>query len=117
MVGHVDGAELAMRAVLGQQISLAGAVTLARRLVAEHGGPWTTEYIAMRALRDPDAFMPSDLGVRHALERLGRNGRAGNALRLAETWRPFRAYAVQHLWGSLAPISPGSGSPRVSEPQ
>jgi AraC family transcriptional regulator of adaptative response / DNA-3-methyladenine glycosylase II len=171
--GHVDGAELAVRAVLGQQVSLAGAATLAARLVAAHGEPlarplggvthlfpgaaalaaadpetlampgarrrallglaaasasggleldagadrararaellalpglgrWTVEYVAMRALRDPDAFLPTDLGVRHALERLGPDGRPGPAERVAERWRPYRAYAVQHLWAVLA---------------
>ena len=76
------------------------------RLLALPGiGPWTTEYIAMRALRDPDAFLPSDLGVRHALEGLGHDGRPAAAERLAERWRPYRAYAVQHLWASLS--SPG----------
>jgi AraC family transcriptional regulator of adaptative response / DNA-3-methyladenine glycosylase II len=164
--GVVDGSELAVRAVLGQQVSLAGAATLAGRLVAEHGrplarpvggvthvfpsatalaaadpsgwamprkraaavqavcaaglplnagadraavraalldlpgiGPWTTEYVAMRALRDPDAFLPTDLGVRHALERMGHDPDA--AATLAEPWRPYRAYALQHLWASL----------------
>jgi AraC family transcriptional regulator of adaptative response / DNA-3-methyladenine glycosylase II len=172
--GHVDGAELAVRAVLGQQVSLAGAATLASRLTAAHGrvlerslgavtrvfpnaavladvdperlampaargralvglaarlaagdlildrgvdrdetqrrlldlpgiGPWTAAYISMRALRDPDAFLASDLGVRHALERLGHDGRPDAAKRLAERWRPYRAYAVQHLWAQLAP--------------
>ncbi len=66
-------------------------------------GPWTTEYVAMRALRDPDAFPASDLGVRHALERLGRDGRPSAVLALAERWRPYRAYAVAHLWASLHP--------------
>ena len=60
-----------------------------RRLLALPGiGPWTTEYIAMRALRDPDAFLPSDLGVRHALEQLGHDGQPAAAERLAERWRP-----------------------------
>jgi len=172
--GHVDGDELAIRAVLGQQVSLRGAATLAGRLVSEHGEPlkrplggvthlfpstralaeadperlampqarrrallglagtlargeltldagsdrgdartrllalpgigeWTAEYIAMRALRDPDAFLPSDLGVRHALEQLSQDGRPGAATKLAEHWRPYRAYALQHLWASLTP--------------
>ena len=57
----------------------------------------------MRALRDPDAFLPSDLGVRHALEQLGRDGQPASAMTLAERWRPYRAYAVQHLWASLGP--------------
>ena len=172
VAGTVDGHELAVRALLGQQVSLRGAATLAGRLVADHGqelerplgsvthvfpavealaavdmaslsmpvarrrgllaliaalargelvidagadradarrrllslpgvGPWTAEYIAMRALRDPDAFPASDLGVRHALEQLGEDGRPANAEMLAERWRPYRAYAVQHLWASL----------------
>jgi AraC family transcriptional regulator of adaptative response / DNA-3-methyladenine glycosylase II len=176
VAGHVDGHELAVRAVLGQQVSIGGARTLAGRLVTEYGqplerplgavthlfprvealaaadpdrlamptarrrallglaralaggdlmldagadrsetrrrllelpgiGPWTTEYIAMRALRDPDAFLPSDLGVRHALEQLGHDGQRAAAERLAERWRPYRAYALQHLWATLHPSS------------
>ncbi len=65
-------------------------------------GEWTADYIALRALRDPDAFLAGDLGVRHALERLGRDGRPAAAAQLAERWRPYRAYAVQHLWALLA---------------
>ena len=170
--GAVDAHELAVRAVLGQQVSVRGARTLAGRLVASYGerldrplgavtqlfpsvraladadpstlamplarrralltlagalageelvldegadrlaarrqllelpgiGPWTADYIALRALRDPDAFLASDLGVRRALERLGEDGRPGHASELAERWRPYRAYAVMHLWASL----------------
>jgi AraC family transcriptional regulator, regulatory protein of adaptative response / DNA-3-methyladenine glycosylase II len=190
--GTVDGGELAVRAVLGQQISVPAARTAAARLTqalgeplpapdgglthlfptsaaiaaaspaALPGGParrrqtlqalaglladgelaidpgsdraevrarllalpgvgsWTADYIAMRALCDPDAFLPTDLGVRRALEALTsfraapaadrRGGGSANggcspreALRLSERWRPWRAYALQHLWGSLAP--------------
>ena len=80
-----------------------GAPDVRARLLALPGiGPWTAEYVAMRALRDPDAFLPTDLGVRHALERLGEDGAPASAARLAERWRPFRAYALQHLWASLA---------------
>jgi AraC family transcriptional regulator of adaptative response / DNA-3-methyladenine glycosylase II len=171
--GHVDADEIAFRAVLGQQVSLAGAATLAGRLVADYGeplrrplgtvthlfpraralakadperlpmpgsrrrallglavaldegrvvldatvdraearkrllelpgiGPWTADYVALRALRDPDAFLPSDLGVRRALERLGLDGSPANAAGLAESWRPYRAYALMHLWATLA---------------
>ena len=183
--GTVDGFELAVRAIVGQQVSVAGARTVLGRLVAEHGeplaaepdgsgargpasrgglarapapgalthrfpapavlaeadpgafpfprtradalievarlavsgelrldppadpaetraaltavrgiGPWTASYIAMRALGDPDAFLPGDVGVRHGLARL--NGEAD-----PELWRPFRSYAVMHLWRSL----------------
>ncbi len=172
--GHAGPDEIAIRAVLGQQVSLAGAVTLAARLVSAYGeplaqpvgsvthlfpsaaaladadpeqlampwsrrraliglakalaggdpvldtgvmaqdeieqrllalpgiGPWTVAYIAMRALRDADAFMPTDLGVRHGLERLGHDGRPPSADRVAERWRPYRAYATQHLWAQAA---------------
>ena len=172
--GVVEPNELAIRAVLGQQVSLAGAATLAARLVKAYGepletpvgavthlfpsaaalaradpdqlampwsrrraliglataladddvvldasitthdeiearllalpgiGPWTVAYIAMRALRDADAFMPTDLGVRHGLERLGHDGSPAGASAVAEGWRPYRAYATQHLWAQLA---------------
>jgi AraC family transcriptional regulator of adaptative response / DNA-3-methyladenine glycosylase II len=171
--GTVDGPELAVRAVLGQQVSLAAAATAAGRLVAEYGqplkrpldgvthtfpdpgmlaalnpgtlpmpasrgraltvlaarlatgeltldggadrdearrrllevpgvGPWTVEYVAMRALRDPDAFLATDLGIRHALRRHGLDGRPTSAARLSQGWRPYRAYAVIHLWADLA---------------
>jgi AraC family transcriptional regulator of adaptative response / DNA-3-methyladenine glycosylase II len=172
VVGAMDGHELSVRAVLGQQVSLRAARSLAARLLANHGtalerslgtithvfpttavlaaseladvgmpearrrallglvraladgslvidagadradararlltlpgvGPWTVEYIAMRALRDPDAFLAGDLGVRHALEHLRQDGRPASAVAVAERWRPYRAYAVQQLWASL----------------
>ncbi len=180
--GHVDGSELAVRAVLGQQVSVAGARTLAGRLVARFGaelptedgrlthvfpepvvlaeapdadlampasrrralrsltraladqeividagtdraelearllalpgiGPWTAGYIALRGTGDPDAFLPSDLGVRHALEQLGQAADPAAATSRAERWRPWRAYALQHLWASLTPPSRHSSSP------
>jgi AraC family transcriptional regulator of adaptative response / DNA-3-methyladenine glycosylase II len=167
--GHVDGDELAFRAVLGQQVSVAGARTVAGRLAGAHGrkltepsgsltclfpsaeviaelapeqlpmpasraaamirlaralasgevsldagadrdavterllalpgiGPWTVSYIRLRALGDPDAFLPSDLGVRRALEARGLPGDPASAALLAEAWRPWRAYALQYLW-------------------
>ncbi len=170
--GHPDPGELAIRAVIGQQVSLRAAATIAARLVAAYGeplprpvrgvthlfpapavlaelrpdslpmpgsraralislaaalvsgelvldpaadraatrerllelsgiGPWTAAYVEMRALGDRDAFLPTDLGVRRALERLGRDGDPASAARLAERWRPYRAYAVQHLWSTL----------------
>jgi AraC family transcriptional regulator of adaptative response / DNA-3-methyladenine glycosylase II len=180
--GHVDGNELALRAVLGQQVSVAAARRLGTRLVATYGkplsrpdgplthcfpeagtlaaadpaalpmprsralaltglasalasgelvldpgaerdraeaallalpgiGPWTASYIRMRALSDPDAFLPSDVGVLDALARLGavpagtgpaaRARAAKAAAALAENWRPWRSYAVHHLWAYL----------------
>jgi len=160
--GTVDGAEIAVRAVLGQQISLRAASTHAARLVRAAGepltrprgavthlfptceavraapdaamamperrratlralagvpldalqtvpgiGPWTQAYVAMRALRDRDAFLPTDLGVRHALQRLGH---AGDPAVAAERWRPYRAYAVVQLWATL---KTAPGAPRA----
>jgi AraC family transcriptional regulator of adaptative response / DNA-3-methyladenine glycosylase II len=172
--GTPDPHELAVRAVIGQQVSVAGAATLTGRPVADYGeplpqpigsvthlfpsasaladadpdrlgmpgarcralqalaaalasghlrldggvdpdrareqllalpgiGPWTADYIAMRALRDPDAFLPGDLGVRRALTQLGEDGRPAAAARLAERWRPYRAYAFQHLLTATIP--------------
>lgn len=67
-------------------------------LVALPGiGPWTAHYLAMRALHLPDAFPAADLGVQKAL---GKSG-AKAAERRAEAWRPYRSYAVLHLWMGL----------------
>ena len=73
-----------------------------RRLLELRGiGSWTASYVAMRALGDPDAFLTSDLGVRKAICRLGHVGDRGSVASFAERWRPWRAYATQHLWASL----------------
>ena len=61
-------------------------------------GPWTLAYIAMRALRDPDAFPADDLGVRKGFDMLGLPSAPGEVIERAERWRPWRAYAVMHLW-------------------
>ncbi len=63
-------------------------------------GPWTEEYVALRALRDPDAFPASDLGILRAFEEGGERPRPARVLERAEAWRPFRAYAAQHLWSA-----------------
>ncbi|HEY5006181.1 MAG TPA: DNA-3-methyladenine glycosylase 2 family protein, partial [Ktedonobacteraceae bacterium] len=65
-------------------------------------GPWTAAYIAMRALSDPDAFPASDLGLRRAFEHYGLAADMKSIMQRAETWRPWRAYATQYLWTSLA---------------
>lgn len=180
--GTVDGVELAVRAVLGQQVSVQAARTLAGRLVVAYGkpldspvgavthlfpragelaeadpeslampksrrrallalvnelsegslvidpsadraealrrltaipgiGPWTAGYVAMRALGDIDTFLPSDLGVRNALIKAGVAADPASAERRSQAWKPWRSYALQHLWASLAPSpSPTRGS-------
>jgi len=169
--GAVDGFEIAVRAILGQQVTVKAAITIAGRFtkafgdrcetpfegldglfpkpeaiadltqddVAKHGiiatraraiialaraledgdlsleptaeidatvtalekipgiGPWTAQYIAMRALAWPDAFPHPDVAVLKAM----RHDKPRDALANAEAWRPWRAYAVLHLWKSL----------------
>jgi AraC family transcriptional regulator of adaptative response / DNA-3-methyladenine glycosylase II len=60
-------------------------------------GPWTAEYIAMRALRWPDAFPAGDLGLMKATGAESTRALAA----MGERWRPWRAYAAMHLWESL----------------
>jgi AraC family transcriptional regulator of adaptative response / DNA-3-methyladenine glycosylase II len=171
--GAWDGFELAVRAVLGQQISVSAAVRLAAKLVATYGEPlpgasqgcdglthvfpcperlavadvstlgmpraraaalvslaravatdpqifgprrsldeailqlralegvgeWTAQYIAMRELREPDAFPAADIGLMRAMvDAKGRRQNPRELLVRAERWRPWRAYAAQHLW-------------------
>jgi AraC family transcriptional regulator of adaptative response / DNA-3-methyladenine glycosylase II len=85
-------------AVCGQQICFAGIVDLdefrARLLAIPGIGRWTSEYVAMRALRDPDAFPSGDLELR---QRLG-NCTARELEQRSQAWRPWRAYAAMLLW-------------------
>ncbi len=187
--GAWDGFELAVRAIVGQQITVTGARRLIARLVEEHGvplrridgreddggrpagltsvfptperlaradlgslgmpraraaaisgvaaaavadpdlfrrgdsldasvarlsslpgiGEWSAQYIAMRALREPDAFPAADVGLLRALTGPdGRRPTPAAALARAEAWRPWRAYAAQHLWTSLTAGPPAS---------
>jgi AraC family transcriptional regulator of adaptative response / DNA-3-methyladenine glycosylase II len=79
-----------------------GAQT-ARRLLSIRGiGPWTATYIAMRGLRDPDAFPAGDLGLRRAFAETGGGDAADTLVARAERWRPWRAYATAHLWNQLS---------------
>jgi AraC family transcriptional regulator of adaptative response / DNA-3-methyladenine glycosylase II len=67
-----------------------------RQLLALKGiGPWTADYVVMRGLGHPDTFLTNDLGVRHALDRLGLGADRGSR------WAPWRSYAVHHLWATL----------------
>ncbi|WP_455351682.1 AlkA N-terminal domain-containing protein [Streptomyces sp. SYSU K217416] len=63
-------------------------------------GPWTVEVITMRALGDPDAFLPTDLGMRRAARELGLPSTPAALTARAARWRPWRAYAVQYLWAT-----------------
>jgi AraC family transcriptional regulator of adaptative response / DNA-3-methyladenine glycosylase II len=66
-------------------------------------GPWTAQYIALRALREPDAFPQADVGLLRAMA--GPDGvrpTPSALLARAEAWRPWRAYAAQHLWAADA---------------
>ena len=177
--GGWDGFELAVRAILGQQVSVASARLLAGQLVALHGqrvptdqaghpelthvfptakhlasvetiglgmpagrqsslkmlaktaaadpnlfrpfgtieegiarlctipgvGEWTAQYIALRALRETDAFPAADIGLlRGAAIVDGRRPTSASLLNRAESWRPWRAYAAQHLWAADAAL-------------
>jgi AraC family transcriptional regulator, regulatory protein of adaptative response / DNA-3-methyladenine glycosylase II len=163
--GAVDGFEMAVRAVVGQQISVSGARTLLGRIAAEHGsrafdgqefrlfpsaeqftavdpatlpmprarartllalaeacasgelgltpdadrareratllalpgiGPWTADYIRMRAMGDPDVLLATDLGVRKSADRLGVDLGGGRP-----EWAPWRSTATHHFWAAL----------------
>ena len=171
--GAWDPFELSVRAVLGQQISVRAATTIAARLVEAHGRPiessegglthlfphpqalvdadlrgigatrsqerairalsaavasgqleldascgledfverlcqlsgvgvWTAHYVAMRGLREPDAFPASDLGLRRALGDQGGPMSASALAKLSEEWRPWRAYAAMYLWTNVS---------------
>ena len=175
--GCWDIFEFSIRAILGQQISVKGATTLAQRIVEKYGdnvnnidqpehikltkyfprvaalmnvdyqeigltrsriatlqtwvayfqqhesifakglsieelevaltklkgiGPWTVNYIGMRGLSDPDAFPSADLGIIKALTQDEIKPKNSEILTLAESWRPWRAYAAIYLWQSLA---------------
>ena len=170
--GAVDGTELAMQALLGQQVSLGAARTLASRLVSARGdvikvpdptlthmfptaervadadfskiglprarqatvrqlsraiasgdvvldpgadraevrnrlleipgiGEWTAGYVVMRALGDPDTFLPDDLGIKRASARLGLGISTRAITEHANAWRPWRSYATHQLWSTL----------------
>jgi AraC family transcriptional regulator of adaptative response / DNA-3-methyladenine glycosylase II len=64
-------------------------------------GPWTAHYIAMRGLRWPDAFPKEDVAVRAALGGIT----AKQAEELSRAWRPWRSYAVMHLWNLAKPAA------------
>ncbi|MHB8680849.1 MAG: DNA-3-methyladenine glycosylase 2 family protein [Acidimicrobiales bacterium] len=93
-------------AVAGGDIEIDGGVDpaeLARQLEELPGiGPWTSSYVALRAVGDPDAFLAGDLGARRGAARLGLPDDPASLTARAEQWRPWRAYALMHLWGAAS---------------
>jgi AraC family transcriptional regulator, regulatory protein of adaptative response / DNA-3-methyladenine glycosylase II len=78
---------------------------LETRLSGIHGiGAWSASYIVMRAVGDPDAFLPTDLGLRRAMASLGLPSDPHAITSIANRWRPWRAYALTHLWS--VPVEP-----------
>jgi AraC family transcriptional regulator of adaptative response / DNA-3-methyladenine glycosylase II len=94
------------RAVVGGTLTLdtsRGLEDGVERLAALPGiGEWTAQYVALRAFGDPDAFPFADLGLRRALANGAGLPSARAVARIAETWRPWRAYAAVHLWASAS---------------
>ena len=99
---RADAIRIVAKLVAAGTLDLSGGARLDEtlRILGEVRGvgPWTLAYVAMRALRDADAFMAGDLGVRKGCEALGLPASPKELLERAERWRPWRAYAVMHLW-------------------
>jgi AraC family transcriptional regulator of adaptative response / DNA-3-methyladenine glycosylase II len=104
-ISSLASAVLANPNLLGSQETLEGTIEKLRQLPGI--GEWTAQYIAMRELREPDAFPATDAGLLRAMGTLEGSRRAPSELiERSERWRPWRAYAAQHLWASLADASP-----------
>jgi len=90
------------RLIFSRGASLEQAITKLRALPGI--GEWTAQYIAMRELREPDAFPAADVGLLRAMaDAGGRRPSPDELLARAEAWRPWRAYAALHLWAAGAP--------------
>ncbi|HVO13934.1 MAG TPA: AlkA N-terminal domain-containing protein [Alphaproteobacteria bacterium] len=88
--------------LFGPRASLEDAIARLRALAGI--GEWTAQYIAMRELREPDAFPAADIGLLRAMaDPDGRRPAPAALLARAEAWRPWRAYAALHLWAADAP--------------
>ena len=87
--------------IFGKRRSLEAAVAALKSLPGI--GEWTAQYIAMRELREPDAFPAADIGLMRALEDgQGRRPSAAELSAHAQAWSPWRAYAAMHLWAADA---------------
>jgi len=85
-----------------------------RALLALPGiGPWTADYVAMRALGHPDVFLPTDLAVRRVLAELT----VGEVAPDPHAWRPWRSYALMHLWNPLMPPTPAPDTHPTAAPR
>ncbi len=88
--------------VAGGDLDLSGhgdpEVALDKLLAIPGVGRWTASYVAMRALRDPDAFPATDLGIRAGMTAAGLPTTPAAVEERAERWRPWRGYAAMHLW-------------------
>ena len=104
-VSALASAVIADRDLLSGGRSLTDAVHRLREIPGV--GEWTAQYVAMRELREPDAFPAMDAGVLRALSvATGHRVSVAEALARSEAWRPWRAYAALHLWASLADVTP-----------
>ncbi len=75
--------------------------TIARLRAIRGIGEWTAQYIALRAIREMDAFPATDIGLLRSVASMdGEKTTPANLLSRAESWRPWRAYAAQHLWAA-----------------
>lgn len=102
-LGSLARAVMADPEIFGPRRSLEEAILKLRALAGV--GEWTAQYIAMREMREPDAFPAADVGLMRGLmyamaDRKGRRPSPRELLARAERWRPWRAYAAQHLWAS-----------------
>jgi len=96
------------RAVAGGTVDLdlgADREELVTSLVALPGiGAWTAGYVAMRAIGDPDVFLPTDLAARRGAAALGLPDAPAELAAHAERWRPWRSYALVRLWRAAQTI-------------
>ena len=98
-LSSLAGAVVADQLIFGPRESLEAAIARLRSLPGI--GEWTAQYIAMRELREPDAFPVADIGLLRAMaDGNGMRPSPAELLAHAERWRPWRAYAALHLWAS-----------------
>src|SRR6202795_1847461 len=87
--------------------------TVARLKAIRGIGEWTAQYIALRAIREMDAFPATDIGLLRSVAAMdGEKSTPANLLSRAESWRPWRAYAAQHLWAAEGGAA--ASNPRAS---